>query len=101
MTNLNLLGALFSFLRVLAVAEASAYLALTQASDEPVTWKACGLAAASALALSVINFFRPGESRFGPEPKVDPEAGYTTARVPWLVIGMALGGLLALTVFAA
>lgn len=68
--GLNFPAALYSFLRVLAVAEASAYLALTT-GDEPITVKAAGMAALSALALSVINFLRPGESRFGPDPKLD------------------------------
>ncbi len=69
MSGLNLRAAAFSFLRVLAVAEASAWLALTTGED-PVTPQALALAAASALALSVVNFLRPGETRFGPEPKV-------------------------------
>lgn len=68
---MNLRAALFSFLRVLAVAEASAWLALNYGADSEISTKAVLLAGLSAFALTVVNFFRPGESRFGPEPKVD------------------------------
>lgn len=62
----DFLPALCSFLRVLAVAQASAWLAL-ESSGEDITARGVGLAAASAFALTVVNYLRPGEPRFGVE----------------------------------
>ena len=73
MTNsTNYSGALFSFLRVLAVALASAVIPFVTApqSDE-VPVRAIVYAVIAATLLTVVNFFRPGETRFGPAPKAE------------------------------
>ena len=95
MNNTNMRGAVFSFLRVLAVALASAVLPFVTApqSDEVPT-RAIVYAVVAATLLTVINFFRPGDGRFGPEPKVhDNDHGYallTTIGVVLAVIGAVL-----------
>lgn len=78
---MNTRAALFSFLRVLAVALASAALPFVTApqSDEVPT-RAIVTAVVAAFLLTVINFFRPGDPRFGPEPKVHDE-GYSLVEV--------------------
>lgn len=59
-------AALFSFLRVLAVALASAILPfLTADGSDEVPPRAIITALVSAFLLTVINYFRPGETRFG------------------------------------
>lgn len=70
----NYLGAFFSFLRVLTVALASALLPLFTA-DQEFTARAVLIPAGAAFTLTVINFFREGESRFGPPPNVVVEEG--------------------------
>lgn len=65
------LAAFWSFLRVLLVAEASALLPLWVGAGDYPTLKAMGLAAVPAFLLTVINYLRPGETRFGiHEPNV-------------------------------
>lgn len=59
------LAAFWSFLRVLLVAEASALLPLWVGAGDYPTLKAMGLAAVPAFLLTVINYLRPGETRFG------------------------------------
>lgn len=95
-TGPNYKGALFSFLRVLAVALASAILPFVTApqSDEVPT-RAVVTAVLAAFLLTVINFFRPGEPRFGTEPKtkVVGDAGRAvlgTIGVVLALIGAAL-----------
>lgn len=59
-------AALFSFLRVLAVALASAVLPfVTAPHSDDVPVRAVVYAVASAFLLTVINYLRPGEPRFG------------------------------------
>lgn len=71
MSNTNPTAALFSFLRVLAVALASAILPfVTAPQGDEVPVRAVVTAVVAATLLTVINYFRPGEPRFGPEPKV-------------------------------
>ena len=67
---MNWTAALFSFLRVLAVALATAVLPYLTA-DEEINYRAIVIACISSFLLTVVNFLRPGEPRFGPEPKVD------------------------------
>lgn len=65
----NYTGALFSFLRVLAVALSSAVLPFVLAAgDSDVPVRAVVIAVVSAFLLTVINFFRSGETRFGTPP---------------------------------
>lgn len=70
----NYTGALFSFLRVLATNVATALLPLfllndQGASDYPAG-KALILAVVTSTLLTVINFLRAGETRFGTPPNV-------------------------------
>lgn len=76
----NYTGALASFARVLAANVATALLPLflvggTTAENYP-TGTALGIATAASFLLTVINFFRAGETRFGPPPNpgAEPEA---------------------------
>lgn len=63
-------AALFSFLRVLAVALASACLPfVTAPASDEVPVRAVVTAVLAAFLLTVVNFLRPGEHRFGPESK--------------------------------
>lgn len=71
---MNYTAALFSFLRTLAVALASAVLPFLTGPGDEIPTRAVVIACVSAFLLTVINFFRPGDPRFGPEPKVDPDA---------------------------
>lgn len=59
-------AALFSFLRVLAVAIASALSPLFIGVDDYPTVRAMLLAVVPAFLLTVVNYLRPGDSRFGP-----------------------------------
>lgn len=69
-------AALFSFLRVLAVALASACLPfVTAPQNDEVPVRAIVTAVVAAFLLTVINYLRPGEPRFGPEPKVHDDRG--------------------------
>lgn len=74
----NWVGAIFSFLRVLAVAEATAFSTLLlNDSTDPISLRASLIAAALALCLTVVNFFRDGETRYGTPPNPGrPEDGY-------------------------
>lgn len=68
-TGPNYLGAVFSFLRVLATNAATALLPLfliggENAEDYP-TGKALSIAVIASALLTVINYARPGETRFG------------------------------------
>lgn len=66
----NWLGALFSFLRLLAVAEASALIPLftfVNPADRP-TLGVVAFALVPPFLLTVVNFFREGETRFGTPP---------------------------------
>lgn len=68
-TDPNWKGAVFSFLRVLLVAIPSAIAPyLIADSEEPINWRAIGIASALALMLTTANFFREGETRFGTPP---------------------------------
>lgn len=75
-TGTNVKGAVFSFLRVLAVALASAVLPFVTApqSDE-VPVRAIVTAVIAATLLTVINYLRPGETRFGPTTPLGHRAG--------------------------
>ena len=64
----NPTGAVFSFLRVLAVGLAVAllpFLTADGASVDALPWARIGTALAAAAALTLINYFRTGEVRFG------------------------------------
>ncbi len=63
---MNYRAALFSFLRLLALTLATAYLTLTEAAKEEMTLEAAAIAGLGALALTTVNFLRPGDPRFGP-----------------------------------
>lgn len=67
-------AALYSFLRVLAVALASAVLPFLTGPTDDIPGRAIGFAVGSAFLLTVINYLRPGETRFG-------NAGTTDATV--------------------
>lgn len=71
MDNNRNVAALYSFLRVLAVALASAILPFLAGPGDDIPVRAIVIACASAFLLTVVNYLRPGEPRFGPEPKVD------------------------------
>lgn len=58
-------AALFSFLRVLAVAVAAALLPLFTGADDYPTVRAVLLAVIPAFLLTVVNYLRPGDHRFG------------------------------------
>lgn len=87
-------AAVFSFLRVLAVALASAilpFLTAPQSDDVPV--RAIVTAVVAAFLLTVINYFRPGETRFGPHAtgvhEHDlPDAGRTVLGLIGLVLAV-------------
>lgn len=70
----NYLGAFFSFLRVLATNVATALTPLFFLDDQEQgvypEAAALGVAFVVALLLTVTNFFRPGEVRFGNPPNV-------------------------------
>lgn len=66
-TSANYLGAFFSFLRVLTVALASALLPLFTL-DQEFTARSVLIPAGAAFLLTLVNFFREGETRFGPPP---------------------------------
>lgn len=80
----NYLGALLSFLRVLATNIATALLPLFvagQSTDDYPTGAALVIATVVSLLLTVINFFRTGETRFGAPPNVvNDERGGSDAR---------------------
>lgn len=59
-------AALFSFLRVLAVAVASALLPLFVGVEDYPTGQAVLLAVIPAFLLTLVNYLRPGDHRFGP-----------------------------------
>lgn len=92
-TSTNIKGAIFSFLRVLAVALASAILPfLTAPQSDEVPTRAIVTALASAFLLTVINYFRPGDGRFGPEPKFhdDDHGRVDTGMVATIAIGIVV-----------
>lgn len=101
----NYLGAAFSFLRVLAVALASALLPMFVGAEEYPTGKAVGIACGAAFLLTVVNYFRDGETRFGTPPNLGAPAvaearerqlrprgdgGYVVPAMPLLVVGLLL-----------
>ena len=124
----NYLGAAFSFLRVLAVALASALLPMFVGAEEYPTGKAVGIACGAAFLLTVVNYFRDGETRFGTPPNLGAPAvaedrerqlrprgdggytSYTGLGSPLLIVGLLLilvgaivhvGGLMIAGVVAA
>lgn len=70
----NYLGAFLSFLRVLATNVSTALLPLFIAKQEDgqeyPTVTALVIATVVSFLLTVVNFFRSGETRFGPPPNV-------------------------------
>lgn len=72
----NYAQAVFSFLRVLAVALASAVLPfVTSSQSDEVPVRAVLYAVAGAFLLTVVNFFRAGEPRFGTPPNPGADDG--------------------------
>lgn len=101
--NPNYLGALFSFLRVLVVALSSALLPMFVGAEEYPTGKAVGIACGAAFLLTVVNYFRDGETRFGTPPNLGApqvvearefrmrgDGGYVVPAMPLLVVGLLL-----------
>lgn len=66
--NYNWIGMLFSFLRVLVVAQASALAPLFTDVDDYPTGKAVIIAATLSALLTIVNFFGSWETRFGTPP---------------------------------
>lgn len=93
-TGKNNVGALLSFLRVLAVALATAVLphVLLGQNGDPIVGKEILLAVAAAALLTVINYFRPGETRFGTtKPNVVREDGYVSVGLIVVIVLAVLG----------
>lgn len=72
----NYKGAFFAFLRVLAATSAATllpYMNLLAAGDPEKFPSGLAVIAAlgSAFLLTVVNFFRKGETRFGPPPNAE------------------------------
>lgn len=68
-TSYNWRGAALSFLRVLGTTLLTALVPLLSAeSGEWPTRTALAIAVTSAFLLTVVNFVRSGETRFGPPP---------------------------------
>ncbi len=81
----NYVGALLSFLRVLATNVGTALLPLFLSSagnaEEYPAGKALTIAVIVSGLLTVVNYFRSGETRFGPPPNTDAPPTDGSARV--------------------
>lgn len=101
-TGTNNLGALYSFLRVLATNVATALLPLfllneREADDYP-SGKALVIAVTASFLLTVTNYFRSGETRFGATAPnvIRDDAGRGTIETIGVVLAVVAAVLLVL-----